>query len=63
LVRVSCIDGALEIGSGPGRGVWLCDRRPDCVEAATRQRAFARGLRVEVDPIALAALARRLADR
>jgi predicted RNA-binding protein YlxR (DUF448 family) len=63
MVRVTSVGGALEIGRGPGRGVWLCDRRPACVEAAIRQRAFTRGLRVEVDPHALDELARRLADR
>jgi predicted RNA-binding protein YlxR (DUF448 family) len=62
-VRVAWVDGALVIGSGPGRGVWLCDRRPDCVDAATRQRGFERGLRVAVDPEAIDALAKRLADR
>jgi uncharacterized protein len=56
LLRFTVRGGALEHGSGPGRGVYTC-RRLACFERAAAHNAFARVLRkpVRVDP-ALSAL-------
>jgi uncharacterized protein len=56
LLRFTVHGGALEHGSGPGRGVYTCPRLA-CFERATAHNAFARILRkpVRIDP-ALSAL-------
>jgi predicted RNA-binding protein YlxR (DUF448 family) len=43
-------DGVLSVGVGlPGRGAWLCENSPSCVDLALRRRAFERALRGPVD--------------
>jgi predicted RNA-binding protein YlxR (DUF448 family) len=43
-------DGELSVGVGlPGRGAWLCEKSPSCVDLALRRRAFERALRGPVD--------------
>lgn len=57
LVRVvRTPDGGLDLGRHhPGRGAWLCPD-PVCLAAAERRRGFARALRGEVRPDAVAGL-------
>src|SRR5260370_11271489 len=43
-------DGSLAVGSGPGRGAWLCRDQVGCLDAAERRRAFERALRAPVAP-------------
>jgi predicted RNA-binding protein YlxR (DUF448 family) len=46
LVRLAASpDGSLAVGSGPGRGAWVCAGSPDCVERALRRATLARALR------------------
>ena len=59
---VRTVDGALGVGRAlPGRGAWLCAGTPvACLDLATRRRAWARALRAEVAPRAVAELRRTL---
>ncbi|MGH9225859.1 MAG: YlxR family protein [Acidimicrobiales bacterium] len=65
LVRVVAgPDGGLVVGRHlPGRGAWLCQDSPRCVELAGRRKAFSRALRTDIRPDAAAALQSSAADR
>ncbi|MDQ6854527.1 MAG: YlxR family protein [Actinomycetota bacterium] len=55
-------DGTLAVGSGPGRGAWLCGP-PDtaaCFELAVQRRALERALRTRLTDEALEALRGRM---
>ena len=57
-------DGTLEVGRTlPGRGAWLCEGSPACVDLAERRQAFSRALRAPVGPAAIAALRTDLVER
>ena len=47
--------GALVVGSGPGRGAWLCEDMA-CFDLAEHRRAFGRALRADVKPGEIARL-------
>jgi predicted RNA-binding protein YlxR (DUF448 family) len=53
-------DGRLEIGPGPGRGVWLCAGSLDCFEQAVQRKALGRALRKEVSAAEVDALRAKL---
>ena len=56
--------GGLAIGRHlPGRGAWLCDGSPSCVEAAAWRKAFDRALHTTVDGAAVDRLGTMLAER
>ena len=62
VVRTST--GELAVGrSLPGRGAWLCDGSPRCVDLAERRKAFGRALRAPVEATAIAGLRARLSER
>jgi len=56
--------GTVSVGSGPGRGAWLCGppSTERCFERAVRRRALERALRVRVPPEELAALRAKLLE-
>jgi predicted RNA-binding protein YlxR (DUF448 family) len=49
LVRVRRSDTGLALGTGPGRGAWLCREHPvECLDRAERGRKLAAALRAPV---------------
>ena len=63
LVRVTRRpDGALVLGSGPGRGAWLCapPTAIECLEAAQRRKGLDRALRAPVGEREVARLRAKL---
>ncbi len=49
-------------GGNPGRGAWLCQDSPGCLEEAVRRRAFERALRGPVGRIDVECLGRAVLD-
>lgn len=61
---VRTADGGLAVGRAlPGRGAWLCEGEPACVELAERRKAFSRALRGSVQAAAVAGLRAQLEER
>jgi predicted RNA-binding protein YlxR (DUF448 family) len=61
---VRTADGGLAVGRAlPGRGAWLCEGEPACVDQAERRKAFSRALRGQVEGGAVAGLRARLEER
>jgi len=62
IVRES--NGTVSVGSGPGRGAWLCGppSTERCFEQAVRRRALERALRARVSQEELAALRAKLLE-
>jgi predicted RNA-binding protein YlxR (DUF448 family) len=58
-------DGSVEVGSGPGRGAWLCapPRGLACLDRALHRGALARALRGPVPAATTARLRARLEGR
>jgi uncharacterized protein len=58
-------DGAVEVGPGPGRGVWVCapPRGLDCLDRALHRGALARALRTPIPDATGASLRARLEGR
>jgi len=58
LVRIARMaDGTLAVGRTlPGRGAWLCQDDPSCLDLAVRRGGFARSFRSPVSGAAVAAL-------
>ncbi len=50
-------DGSLAVGRTlPGRGAWLCQGSPECLDRAAKQGAFPRAFRASVPAPRIAAL-------
>ncbi len=64
LVRIARVpDGAVSVGTGPGRGAWLCaSTTAGCFEQAVRRRALDRALRTRLSDGELASLRAKLME-
>jgi predicted RNA-binding protein YlxR (DUF448 family) len=57
-------DGSLAVGRTlPGRGAWLCDASPTCLDLALRRKAFGRAFRAPVSDGAPESLRAYLMER
>jgi predicted RNA-binding protein YlxR (DUF448 family) len=64
LVRIARVpDGAVSVGTGPGRGAWLCaSTAAGCFEQAVGRRALERALRTRLTAAELASLRAKLLE-
>jgi predicted RNA-binding protein YlxR (DUF448 family) len=64
LVRlVRSVDGRLMVGRLlEGRGAWLCQESPDCLDLAVKRQAFSRAFRATVSTGAVEEVRRQLAS-
>jgi predicted RNA-binding protein YlxR (DUF448 family) len=64
MVRMRATPSGLVLGSGPGRGAWLCGAHPvACLDEAIRRRTIARALRRDPGNDEIERLRARLEDR